>query len=90
MPATNRKNYKHVIIYDTDKTKVLANGYFPTYDDIFNYIVKNYPQYTCPISALQAIANNRINDKYNHLFQFIKILSIAKNDIPKSHVIMAI
>lgn len=90
MPVGTRKIFKHVIIYDNDKTKTLANYYFPTYEDIHAYIIKYYPQYSCPVSALQAIANNHVIDKYSHIYPFVKISCVDKKDIPKYHMIAAI
>ncbi len=92
MPNHSRKIFKHLIIYDTDKTKVLVNSYFRTYVSIWEFLDKNYPQYRCPESTLRAMANNQVINKYSHIYPFVKVSCVDKSELPKlqSQIISAI
>ena len=85
MPNTKRQTFKHLIVYDTDKTTVLSDVYLNTYDEILNYLSKNYPQYACSMATLRSIVKNQPIQKYN-ISSFIKISIVQKKDIPKMTV----
>ncbi len=87
----NKRNiYKHLIIFDKDKTTILSDVYLTTYPDIYTYILKNFPSYECPVHVLQDFVNNRpISVKYHHIVSLIQITNVSKNQIPKHSIIIS-
>lgn len=89
MPTVHRKIFKHVIIYDTDKTTILSDVYCSTYDAIYKFLSANHPHLACPVSTIRAIALGYTVKKYEHIYPFIKITQISKDALPKTQIISA-